>query len=90
MKQSIYYSQKYKGVNTMLEALLSDDTEYDVFDETYEFIIEQELEIEQEAEEELIFGECDDMDILLYDDDETVSADDDVYYDEVDDDDDII
>ena len=75
----------------MLEAMLSDDTEYDVFEETDEFIIEQEIELEEEAEEELIFGECDDMDILG-DDDDTVVADSDPYYDEVDgdDDDDII
>ena len=70
----------------MLEAMLSDDTEYDVFEETDEFVIEQELKLEEEAEEELIFGECDDMDIL--DDDDTVVADSDPYYDEVDDDDD--
>lgn len=72
----------------MLEAMLSDDTEYDVFEETDEFIIEQELTLEEEAEEELIFGESDDMDILC--DDDAVDADSDPYYDEVDDDDDII
>lgn len=71
----------------MLEAMLSDDTEYDVFEETDEFVVEQELKLEEEAEEELIFGECDDMDILG-DDDDVVVADSDPYYDEVDDDDD--
>lgn len=73
----------------MLEAMLSDDTEYDVFEETDEFVVEQELKLEEEAEEELIFGECDDMDILG-DDDDVAVADSDPYYDEVDDDDDDI
>ena len=69
----------------MLEAMLSDDTEYDVFEETDEFVVEQELKLEEEAEEELIFGESDDIDILC--DDDAVDADSDPYYDEVDDDD---
>ena len=72
----------------MLEAMLSDDTEYDVFEENDEFIIEKELTLEEEAEEELIFGERDDIDILC--DDDAVDADSHPYYDEVDDDDDII
>ena len=72
----------------MLEGLLSDDTEYDVFEETTEFIIEQELELEEEAEEELIFGECDDMDCICDDDDTDI--DDDPYCNEIDDDDDDI
>jgi len=71
----------------MLEGLLSDDTEYDVFEETTEFLIEQELELEEEAEEELIFGECDDMDYISDDND---VPDDDPYCNEIDDDDDII
>ena len=77
-----------RSEDSMLEARLSYDTEYDVFEETDEFVVEQELKLEEEAEEELIFGECDDMDMLS--DDDAVGADSDQYYDEVDDDDDII
>ena len=46
----------------MLEGFLSDDTEFDVYEENDEFVIEQELEAEQEAETALLLGECDDMD----------------------------
>ena len=36
----------------MLEGLLSDDTEFDVYEENDEFVVENELEAEQEAEQE--------------------------------------
>ena len=71
----------------MLDALLSDDTEYDVFEENDEFIIEIELILEEEALEDIAFGECDDMDYISDDDD---VPDDDPYCNEIDDDDDII
>lgn len=67
----------------MLEGFLSDDTEFDVYDENDEFVIEQELEAEQEAETALLLGECDDMDDICDSDEE---CDDDPYYDEIDDD----
>ena len=68
----------------MLEGFLSDDTEFDVYEENDEFIIHNELEAEQEAETSLLLGESDDMDDICDDEDE---ADDDSYYDEIDDDD---
>ena len=69
----------------MLEGFLSDDTEFDVYEENDEFVIENELEAEQEAETALLLGECDDMDDICDSDEE---CDDDPYYDEIDDDDD--
>ena len=67
----------------MLEGFLSDDTEFDVYEENDEFVIENELEAEQEAETALLLGECDDMDDICDSDEE---CDDDPYYDEIDDD----
>lgn len=71
----------------MLDALLSDDTDYDVFEETDEFAIENELMLEEEAITAIALGECDDMDYISDDDD---VPDNDPYYDEIDDDDDDI
>lgn len=68
----------------MLEGFLSDDTEFDVYEENDEFVIENELEAEQEAETALLLGECDDMDDICDSDEE---CDDDPYYGEIDDDD---
>ena len=67
----------------MLEGLLSDDTEFDVYEENDEFVVENELEAEQEAENALLLGECDDMDGICDSDEE---CDDDPYYNEIDDD----
>ena len=67
----------------MLEGLLSDDTEFDVYEENDEFIVENELEAEQDAEDSLLLGECDDMDDICDSDEE---CDDDPYYNEIDDD----
>ena len=73
----------------MLDYFLSDDTEYDVYEENDEFIIEQEIELEEEAEAELILGESNDLDNIVDDDEDDDEVDDDPYYDETDDDVDI-
>ena len=73
----------------MLDYFLSDDTEYDVYEENDEFIIEQEIELEEEAETELILGESNDLDSIVDDDEDDDEIDDDPYYDETDDDVDI-
>ena len=64
----------------MLEGLLSDDTEFDVYEENDEFVVENELEAEQEAEDSLLLGENDDMDNICDSDEE---PDNDPYYDEI-------
>ena len=73
----------------MLDYFLSDDTEYDVYEENDEFIIDQEIELEEEAETELILGESNDLDSIVDDDEDDDEIDDDPYYDETDDDVDI-
>ena len=58
----------------MLDYFLSDDTE---------------IELEEEAETELILGESNDLDNIVDDDEDDDEIDDDPYYDETDDDVDI-